>query len=82
MVNEADTCVYQLCRGKGVILCMYVDDILIFGTKIDEINDVKSYLSENFDMKDLGEADVILNIKLKRVSMGFLSCNPIIWRRS
>ena len=49
---------------------MYVDDILIFGTKIDEINDVKSYLSENFDMKDLGEADVILNIKLKKGEHG------------
>ena len=43
---------------------MYVDDILVFGTSIDEINDVKSFLSQNFDMKDLGEADVILNIKL------------------
>jgi hypothetical protein len=28
------------------------------------INDVKSFLSQSFDMKDLGEADVILNIKL------------------
>jgi hypothetical protein len=52
--------------GKGVILCLYVDDILIFGTSIDEINDVKSFLSQNFDMKDLGEADVILNIKLNK----------------
>jgi len=41
-----------------------VDDILIFGTSIDAINEVKSFLSEKFDMKDLGEADVILNIKL------------------
>ena len=28
------------------------------------INEVKSFLSKSFDMKDLGEADVILNIKL------------------
>ncbi|CAN6202460.1 unnamed protein product [Urochloa humidicola] len=64
-VNEAGTCVYyRYGGGKGVILCLYVDDILIFGTSIDEINDVKSFLSQNFDMKDLGEADVILNIKL------------------
>ena len=55
---------YRYGGGKGVILCLYVDDILIFGTSIDEINDVKSFLSQNFDMKDLGEADVILNIKL------------------
>ena len=28
------------------------------------INEVKSFMSKSFDMKDLGEADVILNIKL------------------
>ena len=30
----------------------------------DVINEVKSFLSKSFDMKDLGETDVILNIKL------------------
>jgi len=30
------------------------------------IEEVKKFLSSNFDMKDLGEADVILNIKLIR----------------
>jgi len=70
-VNEVDTCVYyRYGRGKGVILCLYVDDILIFGTSIDEINDVKPFLSQKFDMKDLGEADVILNIKLNKGENG------------
>ena len=41
-----------------------MDDILIFGTNIEVINDVKSFLSKSFDIKDLGEADVIMNIKL------------------
>jgi hypothetical protein len=63
-INEADMCVYyRSCGGKGVIFCLYVDDILIFGTNTDVINEVKSFLSKSFDMKDLGEADVILNIK-------------------
>ena len=30
----------------------------------DVINEVKSFLSKSFDIKDLGEADVIMNIKL------------------
>jgi hypothetical protein len=30
------------------------------------INEVKSFLSKSFDIKDLGEADVILNIKLNK----------------
>jgi hypothetical protein len=44
-----------------------MDNILIFGTNIDVINEVKSFLSKSFDMKDLGEADVIMNIKLIKV---------------
>ena len=57
-------CVLLIWWGVGVILCLYVDDILIFGMNIDAINEIKSFLSKSFDMKDLGEADVILNIKL------------------
>ena len=41
-----------------------MDNKLIFSTNIDVINEVKSFLSKSFDMKDLGEADIILNIKL------------------
>jgi len=70
-INEADTCVYyHYGGGKGVILCLYVYNILIFRMSIDEINDVKSFLSQNFDMKYLEEADVILNIKLNKGENG------------
>jgi hypothetical protein len=35
-------------------------------TSLDVIKDTKEFISNNFEMKDLGEADVILNIKLLR----------------
>jgi hypothetical protein len=71
VINEADRCVYyRHGGGDGVILCLYVDDILIFGTNMDVINEIKSFLSKSFDMKDLGEADVILNIKLIKHESG------------
>ena len=57
-------------RQQGVILCLYVDDILIFGTSLNVIKEVKDFLSQSFEMKDLGEADVILNIKLVKESNG------------
>ena len=67
VVNESDKCVYyRYGGGEGVILCLYVDDILIFGTNLDLIKEVKDFLSHCFEMKDLGVADVILNIKLLR----------------
>jgi hypothetical protein len=43
---------------------MYVIDILIFGTSLDVINEVKTFLCQSFDIKDTGEAHVSLNIKL------------------
>jgi hypothetical protein len=55
---------YRHGGGQGVILCLYVDDILIFGTSLDVVNEVKMFLCQSFDMKDIGKADVILNIKL------------------
>jgi hypothetical protein len=47
VVNEADKCVY--CHhggGEGVTLCLYMDDILIFGTNMKVIHEVKSFFVE------------------------------------
>jgi hypothetical protein len=59
-------CILLSWWGQGVILCLYVDDILIFGISLDVINGVKTFLCQSFDMKDMGEDDVILNIKLTK----------------
>jgi hypothetical protein len=49
VVNEADKCVYyRYGGGEGVILCLYVDDILIFGTGLNAIKEVKEFLSQSF----------------------------------
>jgi hypothetical protein len=61
---------YWYGKGEGVILCSYVDDILIFGTSLVLIKEDKDLLSNNFEMKDLGEADVILNVKLLKEGNG------------
>ena len=71
IVNELDKYVYyRYGGGEGVILCLYVDDIQIFGISLDLIKEVKDFLSCCFEMKDLGVADVILNIKLLRDDNG------------
>jgi hypothetical protein len=72
-VNEVDQCVYyRHGGGQRVILCLYVDDILIFRTSLDVINEVKTLLCQSFDMKEMGEADVILNIKLVKGENGII----------
>ena len=66
-MNEADKCVYYWYDGgEDVILCLYVDDILIFGTSLNVIKGLKELLFNSFRMKDLEQAGIILNIKLLR----------------
>nr|GEY04784.1 zinc finger, CCHC-type [Tanacetum cinerariifolium] len=64
-INESDKCVYsRFVNGKVVIIYINVDDMLIFGTDLEQVQMTKKLLPINFDMKDLGEADVILGIKI------------------
>ncbi|KAL2230679.1 UNVERIFIED_CONTAM: Retrovirus-related Pol polyprotein from transposon TNT 1-94 [Sesamum indicum] len=70
-VNENDKCIYCKVKGdKMIILCLYVDDILLIGSCLDIITETKSFLKNKFEMKDMGEANVILGIKLTRSTDG------------
>ncbi|GKD32834.1 zinc finger, CCHC-type containing protein, partial [Tanacetum coccineum] len=62
LLNQTDKYVYSKFdeSGKRVIICLYVDDMLIFGTDQVQVNLTKEFLSSRFSMKDMGEADVIL----------------------
>src|SRR4051812_22898784 len=69
VVHEHDKCIFsRKLENDYVILCLYVDDILILSTFLDSIQEVKDYLSQNFDMKDLCPADMILGMKISRTS--------------
>ncbi|KAH9776932.1 hypothetical protein KPL71_006858 [Citrus sinensis] len=65
--NIDEPCVYKKIQEKFVtFLILYVDDILLIGNDIGVLTTIKSWLAEQFDMKDLGEASYILGIKLPR----------------
>lgn len=53
-----------------MILCLYADVILIFGTNHNVIKEVNDFLSNNFEMKNIGVDDVILHITLVRGENG------------
>ena len=62
-----DNAIYILKHKEGVmILALYVDDMLLIGSNMSMIEQVKDYLKESFTMTDLGEAETILGIGLKR----------------
>jgi hypothetical protein len=54
--NKVDNCIYIKFKGKDfAILILYVDDILVARSNKDMFYEFKSFLSSNFDMKDLGD---------------------------
>uniref|UniRef100_A0A2N9EKF5 Integrase catalytic domain-containing protein n=1 Tax=Fagus sylvatica TaxID=28930 RepID=A0A2N9EKF5_FAGSY len=64
---EEDHCVY-LKRSKIsiLILSLYVDDILLTRNDMDSIVTTKKWLSSTFEMKDMGEANFVLGVKITR----------------
>ena len=62
-INECDKCVYVKDKKHGyVIVCLYVDDMLIVSSDDKMIISTKNMLNSRFDMKDMGLVDVILGI--------------------
>ena len=71
-INECDKCVYiKNNKNSCVLVCLYVDDMLIMVTNKDIINFTKKMLCSNFDMKDLGLVDIILGIRVQRTKQGY-----------
>ena len=49
-----------------VFLVLFVDNILLIGNDVGNLSSVKLWLSQQFDMKDLGEANYVLGIRIFR----------------
>ena len=65
---HSDYCVYfkRLDDNNYIILCLYVDDMLVAGSNMDHIKGLKHQLEHAFSMKDLGAEKKILGIKICR----------------
>ncbi|KAE8681319.1 hypothetical protein F3Y22_tig00111330pilonHSYRG00089 [Hibiscus syriacus] len=65
---EYDCCVYvkSLDDGSFIFLLLYVDDMLIAAKNMDDVIGLKTLLSQEFDMKDLGAAKKILGMEICR----------------
>jgi hypothetical protein len=65
---HSDHCVYfkRLENVSYIILLFYVDDMLVPGSNMKDINFFKKKLANSFVMKDLGVAKKILVMRIKR----------------
>jgi hypothetical protein len=53
-------------NGSFIIFLLYVDDMLVAGTNMQDINVLKKKLANSFAMKDLGATNKILGMRITR----------------
>jgi hypothetical protein len=64
---EEDHCVYlKRSNNSFIILSLYVDDILTVGNSKEMIDTTKKWFLSNFEMKDMGDANYVLGVKIIR----------------
>jgi len=64
---DPDACLYLMMDdGEIIIVLVYVDDLLLVGSSMEAIDKIKKALRKRFEMKDLGEAKVILGLEIMR----------------
>jgi hypothetical protein len=62
-------------RGENVcVLIVYVDDIIMTGDDVEEINRLKENLRSAFEIKDLGKLRYFLGIEVSRSEKGIFIC--------
>ena len=73
--SNADTCLY-VNSNLGVVIAIWVDNILIASKSGQNIAKVKDQLAGAFKMKDLGQLSHFLGMRVTRTSDGEISINP------
>ncbi|CAL1375794.1 unnamed protein product [Linum trigynum] len=57
-------------QGRMLVVLVYVDDILIAGSSLGDVEQVKIYLGREFKVKDLGELKFFLGLEVYRDHRG------------
>ncbi|RVX06246.1 Copia protein [Vitis vinifera] len=72
--NQADHTLFvkKSHTGKMAILIVYVDDIILSGNDMEELQNLKKYLSEEFEVKDLGNLKYFLGMEVARSRKGIV----------
>ncbi|XP_019232324.1 PREDICTED: uncharacterized protein LOC109213033 [Nicotiana attenuata] len=55
-----------------IVLAVYVDDILLAGNDVIEMNSLKSFLDDQFKIKDLGSVHYFLGLEISLIPQGYV----------
>ncbi|CAJ2642525.1 unnamed protein product [Trifolium pratense] len=60
------TLFYKRVGTDITLLIVYVDDMIVTGSNLHEIGELRDYLAKEFEMKDLGDLKYFLSIEVSR----------------
>ena len=49
------------------LIALYVDALIIASVSLKEINDIKTFLSKKYKMKDLGKVNIFLGMNITQI---------------
>ena len=65
MASHYDFALFLRCTDKDtIILLLYVDDMIIIGDDLSGIQELKDFLSQQFEMKDFGHLSYFLGLEI------------------
>ena len=72
-MSKLDNSIYVRSESDNpIIIILYVDDLVIGGENLADINKVKSLMSRKFKMKDMQELHYFLGIEVIQTPVGIL----------
>ena len=72
-MSKSDNSLYIRSGSESlIVIILYVDDLVIRGEHLVEINKVKSLLSDKFEMTDMKDLHYFLGIKVIRTPIGIM----------
>ena len=72
-MSKSDNSLYiRSDSASPIVIIIYVDDLVIGGEHLVEINKVKSLLSDKFEMTDMKELHYFLVIEVIRILAGIM----------
>jgi hypothetical protein len=71
-ISPYDSALFIRRTDRGtILLLLYVDDMIITGDDITGIQELKQFLSQHFEMKDLGPLNYFLGLEISSSSDGY-----------
>jgi hypothetical protein len=80
--SESDKCLYIYSNEKIVVyLLLYVDNFIIAGNNLQIMQSVKTELMKEFKMKDLGDLNYFLGIRIDQTKNGMVLSQSVYLKK-